>query len=298
MESGIQNFKIDRPPLTIAKLFSILFNKIKVSNTEMVFKQDHNPSSWSYARAKGGEMLKKIFISFFLVMTLLAFFSAFLAADDHIVEERTRTYMGRTTPPSATEMWIGENMRCYKGRSFTLIHRYDLKKRFIINHRNKKYMEEPIKESSEPAEKEKARIQTLGFDYQPVFDWVVSKTDKEKIIDGIPCRLYIFEGDADYAEEKRELWIAQDVSIDLDRYYRLIVEPDLDEEWSKVYEKNPELKHSIALESQIFTENAIAPTMTWNIKVTKIESAGPPEGLYELPEGFQKVETREELYAR
>jgi len=259
---------------------------------------DHNLLIWPYDLAKGGKMFKRIFTSFFLFMTLLAFSSALLAADDHIVEERTRTYMGRTIPPSATEMWIGENKRCYKGRSFTLIHRYDLKKRYIINLRNKKYMEEPLEESSKPAEKEKTRIQTLGFDYQPVFDWIVTKTDKDKIIDGLTCRLYILEGDADYAEEKRELWIAQDAPIDLERYYKLIVEPDLDKEWSKVYEKNPELIHSIALESQIITENAIAPTMTWKIKITNIESVEPPEGVYELPDGFQRVETREELYAR
>lgn len=243
-------------------------------------------------------MFKRIFTSFYLFLTFLAFLSAFLIADDHIVEERTRTYMGRTTPPTKTEMWIGENKRCYQGSSFTLIHRYDLKKRYIINLRNKKYMEEPVEELSKPPEKEETRIQTLGFSYQPIFDWIVTKTDKEKIIDGLTCRLYILEGDADYAEEKRELWVTQDVPIDLDRYYKLIVEPDLDEEWSKIYEKNPELKNSIALESQIITENAIAPTMTWNTRITKIESAEPPEGIYGLPEGFQRVETREELYAR
>jgi hypothetical protein len=251
-----------------------------------------------YYLAKGGKMFKRIFTSIYLFMTFLAFLSPFLIADDHIVEERTRTYMGRTTPPTKTEMWIGENKRCYQGSSFTLIHRYDLKKRYIINLRNKKYMEEPIDESPQPAEKEKPRIQTLGFDYMPVFNWIATKTDKDKVIDGLTCRLYILEGDADYAEEKRELWVAHDAPINLDRYYKLMVEPDLDKEWLKIYEKNPELKNSITLESQIITENAIAPTMTWNFKITKIESVEPPEGIYELPEGFQRVETREELYAR
>lgn len=243
-------------------------------------------------------MYLRKFISFFLFMSLLALSWAFLAADDHITEESTRTYMGRTTPPMTSKIWIGENKTCYLGRSFNFIYRYDLKKRYTINLRNKKYLEEPLEESSKPAEKEKIRIQTLGFDYSPAFDWMVTKTDEEKIIDGHMCRLYILEGDADYAEEKRELWITQDVQIDLDRYYEFMVKPGLDEQWLKVYEKNPELKHSIVLESQTITENPIAPTMTWKSKVTKIESVEPPEGLYELPEGFQKVETREELYAR
>lgn len=237
-------------------------------------------------------------ISSFLFMTLMALSWTYLAADDHIVEESTRTYMGRTTPPMISEIWIGENKMCYKGRSFNFIYRYDLKKRYTLNLRNKKYLEEPLEESSKPDEKEKVRIQTLGFDYMPVYDWVVTKTDEEKTIDGHVCRLYILEGDADYAEEKRELWIAQDVPVDLGRYYEFAVKSGLDEEWLKIYEKNPELKHSVTLESQTITEHPIAPTMTWKSKITKIESAEPPEGLYELPEGFQKVETREELYAR
>lgn len=237
-------------------------------------------------------------VSSFLFMTLLALSWIFLAADDHIVEESTRTYMGRTIPPMTSEIWVGENKMCYKGRSFNYIYRYDLKKRYTLNLRNKKYLEEPLEEPSQPEEKEKARIQTLGFDYSPVYDWIVKKTDEEKIIDGYNCRLFILEGDADYAEEKRELWITQDVPVDLDRYYEFVVKPGLNEEWIRIYEKNPELKHSVTLESQTITEHPIAPTMTWKSKITKIESVEPPEGLYELPEGFQKVETREELYAR
>ena len=243
-------------------------------------------------------MCFKKFISLFLFMTLLALCRAFLAADDHIVEESTRTYMGRTTPPMTSEIWIGENKMCYQGRSFNFIYRYDLKKRYSINLKNKKYLEEPLEEFSQPEEKEQTRIQTLGFDYTPVYDWIITKTNEEKIIDGYKCRLYILEGDADYAEEKRELWIAQDLPIDLDRYFEFVVKSGLDEEWVKIYEKNPELKHSVTLESQTITENPIAPTMTWKSKITRIESAEPAEGLYELPEGFQKVETREELYAR
>lgn len=243
-------------------------------------------------------MCFKKFISSLLLMAFLTLCWTFLAADDHIVEERTRTYMGRTIPPMTSEIWIGENKMCYQGRSFNFIYRYDLKKRYSINLRNKKYLEEPLEKSSQTAEKEKTRIQTLGFDYEPVYDWIVTKTNEEKIIDGHKCRLYVLEGDADYAEEERELWIAQDVPIDLDRYFEFVVKPGLDEEWIKIYEKNPELKHSVTLESQTLTEPPIAPTMTWKSKITTIESAEPAEGLYELPEGFQKVETEEELYGR
>lgn len=239
-----------------------------------------------------------LFLSIFL---LIVFVRAALAADDHVVEERSRTYMGRTIPPRQAEIWIGEASYCYKSRTFIHITRYDLKKKYTINLGNKKYMEEPLEEPSTPAppEKKVVRIQELGFErITPVYDWIVKKTDEEKVIEGKKCRLIILDGDADYAEEKRELWLTRDVPIDIARYFERIVKPGLDEEWRKVYEAHPELRDSFILESITTTEGPIAPTIVWEQRVKTIEAADPPEGIYAVPEGFTRVETRDELYAR
>jgi hypothetical protein len=42
----------------------------------------------------------------------------------------------------------------------------------------------------------------------------------------------------------------------------------------------------------------IAPASVIEITVTTIEKAAPPEKIYEIPAGLQKVTTRAELYAR
>jgi hypothetical protein len=224
-----------------------------------------------------------------------------MGKDDHIVEERTRTYMGRTTPPAKIEIWIGENAYCYITRTIITIQRFDLKKRYTVHLRNKRYMEEPLEPAQPRAtgQENPVRIQELGFKrYVPVYEWDVQKSDREQVINGKKCRLYILNGDADYAEEKRELWVTRDVPIDVDRFFRLSIEPGLDKEWRSVYSRYPELKKMIALESRFATEPSIAPTITWDNKLLKVERTDPPDGVYEVPDGFTRVKSRDELYSR
>jgi hypothetical protein len=245
-------------------------------------------------------MSNKIFFSIDLIL-LIVLFQAPLFGDDHVVEERTRTYMGRTIPPMKSEIWIGSEASCYKTQTYISITRYDLKKRYMVNLRNKKYLEEPLDKpiSQEKQENKKVRIQELGAArYEPVFDWIVEETNEERIIDDRRCRLFILEGDADYAEEKREMWVTKDVPIDISRFFERMIKPGLENEWIELYEKYPELRNSITVESVVATEGAIAPTIVWNNRILTIETADPPEGIYSVPAGFTQVKTRDELYSR
>ena len=245
-------------------------------------------------------MNHKVLMSIGLLL-LVVFLEFPVHGDDHVVEERTRTFMGRTIPPMQTDIWIKNEAACYKSQTFISITRYDLKKRYMVNLRNKKYLEEPLEkpESSDTEEKKKVRIQELGTArYNPVYDWIVVETDEEKIIDGRKCRLFILDGDSDYAEEKRELWVTQDVPIDIERFFERMVKPGLGKEWLEVYDDHPGLRDSVTLESVFTTEGAIASTIVWNNRIVTIETADPPEGIYSVPEGFTKVKTRDELYSR
>jgi hypothetical protein len=243
--------------------------------------------------------MKKISCFLLAAILFLLIPQIFLFADDHVVEESTRTYMGRTLPPMQTEYWVGKDALFMKTRSFSYITRYDLKKKYIINLRNKKYLEEALDAPQKKEEKKPFRIQEFGTErYNPVYDWVVRKTDKEKVIDDKKCRLYILDGDADYAEEKREMWVTEDVPIDALRFFERLKQSGLDDEWKKVYEAYPELKKAVTMRNTVTSEHSIAPTMVWNFKLVTVEVADPPEGIYSLPEGLTEVKTREELYAR
>jgi hypothetical protein len=54
----------------------------------------------------------------------------------------------------------------------------------------------------------------------------------------------------------------------------------------------------VPMRTRSATEPAIAPTIIWNFELTKVESAEPPAGIYDIPAGFTKAATREEIYRR
>jgi len=225
---------------------------------------------------------------------------AMALADDHVVQELTRTYMGRTTPPRPSEVWMGEDKVCIKDGVVMIITRYDLKKRWTIIVPLKKYLEEDLDAPSgpKPQEEKPFRIQEYGFDYEPSYSWTIMKTAEPETIDGRKCRKIIAQGDADYAEEVREMWVSEDVPINFKRYFDLVTKPNLDAQWLKIYDETPELRSGLVVKSVYTSEPPIAPTIVMVTKLVKAEIAPPPPNIYEVPEGMQKVKTREELYAR
>ena len=236
--------------------------------------------------------------SFAVLLTCLLASAVF--ADDHITQELSRTYMGRTSPPQSSEAWIARDKASIKDGAFLIITRHDLKKRWMVNLRSKKYHEEslaaPLK--SVAPKKKSFRIQEYGFDYEPVYDWTLDKNMPTETVEGKTCRKVVARGDADYAEEVREIWLTEDVPINIKRAYEVLIKPNLDAHLLKIYEKMPALRKGFVMKSVVTTEWPIAPTMLWVTKVTKVEVAPPPASIYDVPAGMQRVKTVEELYAR
>lgn len=234
----------------------------------------------------------------FAAAGILAASAGTLRADDHIVTEMSRTYMGQVMPPRPTETWIGENAVAVVVRGMAFITRFDLKKRWTIAERNKKYLEEPL-DASPKGPETAGRIQEQGFNYEPAYTWKVTETGETRTIDGRTCRKVIAAGDADYAEETREMWVAVDAPIDLKRYHARVTDTGSDRAWMELARQSPLLAAGIVLESKHVQTPPIAPEIVWVFRVTKLEAgAAPPSGIYEIPAGFTKAATQEELYAR
>jgi hypothetical protein len=236
-----------------------------------------------------------------LFAALLASFPAAAAlADDHVVQETTRTYMGRTTPPRTSEVWMGKDKVCIKEGAVIIILRHDLNKRWTVIVPRKKYLEEDLSVpvAQKPQEEKPLRIQEYGFNYEPSYIWTIKKATETETLDGRKCLKIVAQGDAEYREEIREMWVTEDIPIDIVRYYDVVTKPNLDAQWLKIYEETPELKNGFVVKTISTSEPPIAPTIVMVTKLVNVETAAPPPGIYEVPEGMQKVKTREELYAR
>jgi hypothetical protein len=220
--------------------------------------------------------------------------------DDHILVENTRSYMGHKYPKMISEFWITDNNVYLKTRRFITITRYDLKKKWMILPEQKRYFEESIS-LPVPSDKDKETqlnqtIHEVGWDYVPQYDWIIEKTDQKQDISGWECQKVIADGDADYMEKTIEIWISKDAPINIERFNNMTQLAN--DEWNSIYQTSPELKKFFIVKTKHTIVNAIAPTMLRENKVIKAETADPPQNIYELPEGLEKVNSLRELYAR
>ena len=220
-------------------------------------------------------------------------------ADDHVVSELRRSYMGRTYPAQPSEVWLGADRTYVRDGAVVIITRTDLGKRWTVLPGRKKYLEEPlpvpVKDKGPAAP---VRLQEYGFDYEPRYEWTVRETADSATLGGLACRKYVVRGDAEYAEEVREMWVTESPPIDAKAYFERVVKPGLDPAWAKIYEHHGALRRGLVMKSVTATEPAIAPTTVVEVLVTKLETSAPPAGIYDLPSGLRKVATRAELYAR
>ena len=229
---------------------------------------------------------------------LLCTFPGRAPADDHIVTRRTRTYMGTTMPARVTEIWCTDSATCLNGGRTTTVLRRDLKKSWTIASGNKRYFEEPLRESDDvqPGEEDTTDLHTYGYDYTPRFAWTLDTTAATDSIAGYVCRRAVVQGEADYAAKTIEIWMTKDAPVDPGRYFDNCLRFSLDPDWLDIYRIFPTLKHHLIVKSRETYEPAIAPTIVNEVVVTTVEVATPPERVYELPEGYARVPFLEELY--
>lgn len=235
-----------------------------------------------------------------LPWVLAAGLASAASADDHVLSEARMTYMGRTSPPQTSETWTSADKGYLREGRVVVITRHDLGKRWTILTGPKRYLEETLGGRREAAEPPPGpvRIQEYGFEYEPSYEWKVEISPSTETVNGFACRKIQARGVADYAEEVREIWVASDVPIDVKSHYERVVKPGLEPAWLRIVESTDLLRKGLAIRARVTTEPAIAPTRTTEILVTRVERAAPPEGIYELPAGLQRVQTRDELFSR
>lgn len=229
----------------------------------------------------------------FSLLSAIVLFSM-AAADDHVIVERMRSGMGMRSPARSTEIWLSEQALYMNSGRFIVIVRYDLQKRWMLSPQTKRFFEEPVT-PPEAQKKDSVTIHRLGWDYVPIYDWTVSEKQKEELICDQQCKLIVAEGDADYASESIEFWVTEKVPINAERFNERVTAATSDFDWTGLIKVHPGLKRHFIMKITDSKAHPIAPEMTYETKVTKIESAAPPPGIYDIPDGFQKVKSSDEL---
>ncbi|UCH96879.1 MAG: DUF4412 domain-containing protein [Candidatus Aminicenantes bacterium] len=242
---------------------------------------------------------KTCFIFMAAVIIYMTGFSC-VFGDDHILVESARSYMGHIYPKMITEFWVTDNSVYLKTSRYFTITRYDLKKKWFINPEQKRYYERSTDlhtRADQDTETESNRtIHEVGWEYIPHYDWIVKKPGEKQDINGWECQKVIADGDADYAEKTIEIWMSKDVPVDIKRFNHMTQLEN--QEWKDIFQNSPELRDFFMVKTKHTIVNAIAPNMYKENKVIKAETADPPQNIYELPEGLEKVKSIEELFSR
>ncbi len=118
-----------------------------------------------------------------------------------------------------TDCWMAPQKTASRVGDRLIIRRNDLGVTWDVDTKAKTYTETKI---APPSPQLAARvvedIHTLGFDYEPDYDWQVREGRQRSIIAGRPCRQVVATGNADYAEATVTFWVCRpikDVSYDV-----------------------------------------------------------------------------------
>src|SRR3989338_3491309 len=234
--------------------------------------------------------------TFIASVVLAAMIYSAATADDHIIFQRIRSGLGVRFPARSTEIWMNESSVWLKGSAYVTIERYDLQKRWIVSPGKKRYVEVPLTPAPEKKiNNDSVAIQRAGWTYAPTYEWTVKETDQEAVIGDQPCMLIVAEGDADYSSESVELWVAKSAPVNAALYNERVTAGAVDFDWQDLLNVFPTLKNRFIMRFVDKRRPPIAPETTYETKITKVETAAPPPMIYEVPDGFQRVNSVQEL---
>ena len=226
-----------------------------------------------------------------LLLDCIALFLVY--ADDHVVVVRTRSGMGIRFPGMTTEIWISDSATYVNEGRFVMVERYDLGKRWRIAPQKKLYFEEPLVSSKKKTVEIDTSIQHKGWEYEPVYEWILTEGQQQDVVNGFRCRLVIADGDAEYSTDSLEIWLTDEVPIDIKRFNERMVSVYLD--WKKVGRAGLALKKSFVIKCLDKQLPPIGSEMVSESLIKTVEKGTPPPNIYAIPEGFEKVGSIEEL---
>lgn len=232
-------------------------------------------------------------ITVLAVISLGGFFPE-TAHADHVIKAKKHTdavsFMGQTQPAKDEDVitWLGKDrMRQDEGDTTTLV-RFDMKKIYMINHGDKTYAEIDL-----PIDLEKV----LPPDAKQMMDTIemsssVTDTGETKTINTWKCKKYLAEISVTMMGMSMPitlvLWTSKDLGIDADMYKKFYTETlSLNPMFKGFVEEFTKMEgYPVRTE---FTMSMMGAEQKYWEEVVSVEKSQPPEGTYDLPEGYTKT---------
>ena len=208
----------------------------------------------------------------------------------HVIIDAERAYMG-AVQKRQIEHWLASEMNWANDRGRITITRRDLGVRWRIDPAKKSYTEEPLSTPTAPAAPSADEdVRTARFDYEPEFDWTVTPGARTEVV-GRAAREYTAQGHADFAQTTVRFVVGARVTPKTDPDVNgLLAGLALVDSIARFLRDAAHARGNGALLSFEETdEPAIAPTMVQRAKISTLEVAAPPAGIFDLPSGFSKL---------
>lgn len=243
-------------------------------------------------------MFKNRTILFLSAVLLLFSFAGALKAESHLIIEQTRKYMGQVYPKRITNVWISENAFSIRSLSNVIIYRRDLGKVWHLLPFKNRYYEQDIAEFEKSADpvKEKISVHKLGQNYTPEYNWILKPGNSDETVNGYECKKFVALGDADFADDKIEIWGPHNSPLKLDDLAKKALMYYAENNYQGIVKLFPELNNYLIVKLVERINNSIAPEIINETLITKIEETPPNQTLYELPKGCTKVNSIDDLY--
>ena len=212
--------------------------------------------------------------------------------DLHVVFRSEFVYMS-STRPATHEWWVSDGKSSIRQGERLSVIREDLGVVWRINAKAGTYTEtkRPAAGPPTPPSAGKVDIHTLGYDWEANYDWIVKASGQTSTIAGRPCREFVAEGDADFAEARVSFW-ACDPLPGVAKSPTDMVAGVLRSNSAKtmIFDTLAKHGHAWLLGAEERQEPAIAPTMVIRVRVDSVEEAEAPAGTFDLPATLKKAE--------
>jgi len=238
--------------------------------------------------------MRNFALTIILVMVLFMFMTGQLLADTFIKQVThvgAFEMMGQKSPEKfdTSIVWMTEGKACSQvGGNEAVIFDAESKNIYLVNHQKKEYSVVSMNASADNKETSEAQkmMQTMGGSTKIT----ITPTDVTEKIGDWNAKKYDIDMTIMMMNTKQELWATEDIKVNYELFNAvgngmMAQIPGFD----KIFEEMKKIK-GLPVKS-IMTTTAMGGEIETSVNLIEYAEKEAPAGIYDIPEGYKKVET-------